>query len=282
MHPSILLKILCFSLITFGSMPARCVQGLEKDMASRATRVLDKYTWECIVRDIEAITNTYRKMNKIMSLGLDNRVRIDAIHRMCRDHGQSSISSRQIIIVDVGAGPGDSVSTIAEICKQVSYIIAVDPSPRLLGNIAPSALCDRIVAVAENMPLRSSSVFGVTAFYAARDFKNLNRAISEILRVIDKGRIAIGDIFLPQGFLKSNAVKIWVCILVPLLALLFARKQWRHYRGLCRSLKGWLSVEQLCSLIKNIAKLDSYKVKCLEYSKYVLGGLGYVVAERST
>jgi len=249
-------------------------------MASQASRVLDEYTWECIVRDIEAIVNTYRRMNKVMSLGLDDRVRFEAIKQMCKNAELDNNDLRKTIIVDVGAGPGDSISVITNVCKQVSYIVAIDPSPRLLKNIAPSALCDRVVAVAENIPLRSSSVYGVTAFYAARDFKNLSRAINEMLRILNRGRIAIGDIFLPQEAMKSVAVKTWVCLFVPILALLFARKQWRHYRGLCRSLRGWLSVEQLCRVIEDIAAYNRYEVKGLMCRKYVLGGLGYVVAEQ--
>ena len=249
-------------------------------MASQATRVLDEYTWECIVRDIEAVVNTYRRMNKIMSLGLDDRVRFDAIKQMCKDMQPGNDEQRRVIIVDLGAGPGDSISVIANVCKQVSYIVAIDPSPRLLKNVVSSALCDRVVAVAENIPLRSSSVSGVTAFYAARDFKNLGGAVTEMLRILNKGRIAIGDIFLPQETMRSIAVKTWVCLFVPILALLFAPKQWRHYRGLCKSLRGWLSVEQLCKLIENVASHNHYGVKGLVCRKYVLGGLGYVVAEQ--
>lgn len=242
--------------------------------AQRNSRVLDEETWRCIVQDIEAITNVYRRMNRIMSLGLDNRIRVEALKNLCSNINEG-LKNKPIILADIGAGPGDSIEPILSVCKETSYIIALDPSPRLLTNIEPNVFCERVVAIAEHLPLRTKSITFATAFYAARDFRNLNLALQEIRRAIGQGGIAIGDIFLPDEVLNNIAVKIWVCIIVPLLALVFATKQWKHYRGLCKSLKGWISVKGLCNMIKQVTGESNMRVYCREY---VFGGLGYVVA----
>ena len=243
-------------------------------VAQRATRILDKDTWRCIVQDIEAIVNVYRRMNKIMSLGLADKIRVEALKTLCNGL-EGGLNDKPIILADIGAGPGDSIKTIINVCRGVSYIIALDPSSRLLANIEPSMLCERVVAVAEYLPLRPRSITFATAFYAARDFQNLDQAIQEIVRTISRGGIAIGDIFLPDRTLNNIAVKIWVCVFVPLLAIMFATKQWRHYTGLCKSLKGWLSVKKLCNIIKQTDRENTIRTHCREYA---LGGLGYVVA----
>ncbi|WP_317894986.1 class I SAM-dependent methyltransferase [Pyrofollis japonicus] len=243
-----------------------------------SSRVLVDNIWLCIIRDIESIVDVYRRMNKIMSLGLDNKVRREAIEKMCfsiKKHYYSS-SRRQPIIIDVGSGPGDSIEKIFELCWDTpGYVIAVDPSSKLLSNIPSSALCDKVVGVAENLPIRNKSVKGVSSFYAARDFKNLDEALQEFIRVIDNGVIAVGDIFLPDNIIYRGLVRMWICLIVPVLALVFATRRWRHYLGLCNSIRGWISAKKLKELLITYGDggITSIGVK-----EFVLGGLGYVVA----
>jgi demethylmenaquinone methyltransferase/2-methoxy-6-polyprenyl-1,4-benzoquinol methylase len=242
-----------------------------------SNRVLVDNIWLCIIRDIESIVDVYRRMNKIMSLGLDNKVRIEAIEKMCSNiKYYHDFNRKQPVIIDVGSGPGDSIEEIFKRCGNTpSYVVAVDPSPKLISNIPSSALCDKVVGVAENLPIRDKSVKGVASFYAARDFKNLDEALQEFIRVIDNGAIAIGDIFLPDNIIYKNLVRIWICLIVPILALVFATKRWRHYLGLCNSIRGWISAKKLKELLITYGNED---ITDIGLKEFVLGGLGYVVA----
>ncbi|ABM79920.1 class I SAM-dependent methyltransferase [Hyperthermus butylicus] len=227
-------------------------------------RRLDISFWRKIISDIEAIISYYRRMNRIMSLGHDEKVRCDAVQAICRH-------TRCMLVLDVGAGPGDSVRCICKVAKP-AYIVAVEPSSRMvrLSCRACRHVCDAVVAIAESLPFRSTVFDAVTSFYAARDYLNLTAALREERRVACGG-VVIGDIFVPASKLLRLLQKIWVCVFAPFIALIVAAGKWKPYTTLCRTLSRWLTIGEMGSML-----CSGYEV--CEQRAYVVGGLGYVAA----
>ena len=226
-------------------------------------RKLQLSFWRRVVEDIASIIRVYKKMNTIMSFGLDSRVRREGIHQLgdCR------------LRVDIGVGPGDSIVLLVDKCQ---YVIGVEPSDRLarasLENcrvLGAGGLCDIVVAVAEKMPFRGQSIDCAASFFAVRDFFDLNEGLNEIGRVV-KSNFVVGDIFLPKSRIVRFALKIWVCLFVPIIAFVIAGRVWRSYLSLCRTLSSWITIDELASAL---LQKGWYKV----YSRaYGLGGLGVV------
>ena len=247
-----------------------------RDVAARASiehRCLDHRTWALIVSQIEGIKHVYNFMNKFMSLGLEDIVRRDAVEALVNSAGLRGYEHRQVIVVDVGSGPGTSLKAIRRLLDK-SFIVAVDPSTRLLSTACTGILCERVAGVAEHLPVRNRGVDIVTSFYASRDFQSLPEALVSMLNVARRG-LAIGDVFLPRQLLKRFLVRTWVCRIVPILALLLAKRYWRNYKGLCITLKQWCDVGELEEYIEQLSeKLNRPAI--VKSRSYVLGGLGYV------
>jgi len=212
----------------------------------------------------------YSLLGRLFSLGYACRVRREAL-----DHALSRVDV-PVKVVDVGSGPGDSVKLLTS-RSSVSYVIAVEPSPLLVQKSCSTAmhLCDAVQAVAEHLPLRDKGVGLVSSFYAVRDYRDTLKGLSELLRVAAEA-VAIGDIFLPEDILRRLLVKTWACIIAPLLAAMVYLVRGARYRGICRSLRGWCSVEKLASTIAEIGR-GAFRVA---YRSLILGGMGYVVAWR--
>ncbi len=228
-------------------------------------RKLSESVWRRVVSDIENIVPVYARMNRVMSFGLDERV---------RSRGISSLGSCATCL-DAGAGPGDSLLKASSmgVC---GYIVALEPSA-LLASIAGQRcglLCDVVVGVAEALPLRANAVSCSMAFFSARDFIDLEKGVEEIARVTRRA-IVIGDIFLIRARLLRFLQLFWVCMVVPLIAMFVAGSRWKSYTSLCKTLKGWLTAEQLA---------ESLKAKGLSVSvtAYAFGGLAIVKASKDT
>lgn len=234
-------------------------------------RRLERRQWETIIEQIESIKREYTVLGDLSSLGNARRVRRGALRRAAEVLGHSPR-----VLVDVGAGPGDSVREAAGLLGP-GYIVAVDPSPRLVSEACRGLehVCDAVVAVAEHLPIRGRGADLATSFYAARDFQDLRLGVREMIRA--SRVVAIGDIFLPRNPVARLLVRAWVCVAAPLLAMLVAFLRGLSYRGICSTLRGWCSVEDLAALIQEEASRLGLGA-AVEPRGIVLGGLGYVVA----
>ncbi len=223
--------------------------------------------WQRVIGQIERVSKVYTSTARVISLGLSDKVREDALKAAI-----ACTSRNRVVVVDVGAGPGDSALAAAKLMKP-SYIACVDPSVKLLSicrSRVDPVLHDAIVAVSEHLPVRDGAADVASSFYAVRDFKNLRQGLQEMVRVTSSV-VVIGDIFLPRRTPMKQMVRAWICGLTPLLVSLVAPGYSDDYRGLCDTLKGWTSVEELAQLLENYTSLVLLR-------SYALGGLGYVLA----
>jgi len=186
------------------------------------------------------------------------------------------IRKKALTIIDIGSGPGDSVAYILKIFNS-PYVVCIDPSPELLRNCLSQLsnfrhVLEPVISIAERLPLRDNAADVASSFYAMRDFYNLAEGVREAVRISRIG-LAVGDIFLPKNTLAGHIVRVWVCKIAPLLVELVAPGYSKYYRGICETLDGWLSAEELGKLIEGEGMVRRVTIK-----KYMLGGLGFVVA----
>ncbi|WP_168371228.1 methyltransferase domain-containing protein [Pyrodictium occultum] len=257
-----------------GSREGRLATSLSNPIERIEERRLDNATWQLIINQIERIKQVYDYMNKIMSLGIEDRVRHDAVDLVARLLGGVEAHS-QPVVVDVGSGPGSSVRVIRRMLPH-SFVVAVDPSVQLLASACTGPLCDRVAAVAESLPVRSGGADFVTSFYASRDFRSLSSALYSMISAARRA-VVIGDVFLPRQLVRRLLVRSWICWAVPVLAFVFARRYWGLYRGLCITIRGWCDVEELGHYVEHLSQ-SLNRAAVVHMRKYMLGGLGYVAA----
>jgi demethylmenaquinone methyltransferase/2-methoxy-6-polyprenyl-1,4-benzoquinol methylase len=187
--------------------------------------------WRSVVEAIEAVTPRYELVNVAMSLGLGwiaRRRGVAALARACPEPR---------VVVDVGPGPGPSLDLLAR-GLQPSYLVALEPSEAMASRLPRGHSVDVVVGVAEAMPLRLGCCDAATAFYSARDFMDAWAGVAEMARVSRRCLLLV-DMFRPANRLVGLLLRLWVCWIVPVIAMVLAGPVWRSYRMLCTTLEGW-------------------------------------------
>jgi len=205
--------------------------------------------WEEIVNDIETLARAgcYERVNKVLSLGLVNRLRRKAARLVYRP-------GKTMYLADLGAGPGTSTRIIAEVARE-SVILMVDPSLEML-RIAAKNLRDpriaKIGGVFESLPFPDDSIDAITAMFSYRDAYDYYEALDEFARVLRRdGRLALLDFYRQENAIMHFLLKAGVYIGVP-LALLISRcpRYLNTYKSFVASLDRMLTKKELESALR--------------------------------
>lgn len=134
------------------------------------------------------IAGTYDKLNRIISLGIDQRWRRRAIQILSKENPSE--------ILDVATGTAD-FALAASGLKGVN-ITGIDIAEDMLSigrdKVKAKGLEQRIELIcadSENLPFESNKFDATIVSFGVRNFENLDKGLSEILRVIKPGGILI-------------------------------------------------------------------------------------------
>jgi demethylmenaquinone methyltransferase / 2-methoxy-6-polyprenyl-1,4-benzoquinol methylase len=143
--------------------------------------------------------------------------------------------SAGMTLVDVAAGTGLVTVAGVELVGPSGRVIAIDPSPGMLAELRKKVAVEAIEAFAEAIPLPDALADFVSMGYALRHVDNLDRALSEYLRVLKPGgKVCLMEISRPKGRLLRGLLRFHISVLVPLMARLSGRhadvqKLWAYY-----------------------------------------------------
>ncbi len=208
--------------------------------------------WAGIVNAIANIAPVYERMNTIMSLLLGPLARVRGVWAASRVCGNR-------IVVDVGAGHGVSSELLLKIIRP-GYLVLIEPWQPMAQRLKAldPIVADVVIAFGEHLPLRSSCCSLVSAFYSLRDFIDPIKGLSEMYRTA-KTCILIVDLFKPRGPIARRLLELWVCRIVPLLAVIAGGELWRNYLKLCETLNGWMDSETLTRALSAVAYTALWK-----------------------
>ena len=198
------------------------------------------------VRDMfDRIAPRYDALNRVMSVGLDQRWRRRALD-------------------EIGVGPGDLVVDLAcgtgDFCELASArgarVLGVDSAIQMLRQARERGLDFMSVqGDAEWLPLRSASVDVVTCGFALRNFVSLEGVLREIARVVKPGgRIALIDVDRPKWGPLRVAHSLYFDRVVPLVGGIVSDR--RAYRYLPQSTAYLPAAEELKEMISAAGFLD--------------------------
>lgn len=162
---------------------------------------------EFIKKMFDSISKDYDKLNDIMSFGLHKRVKKDII---------KGLSSRESIL-DLCTGTGDIAGILKEKFPR-SKVIGIDFSENML-EIAKSKhpQIEFIQGDCTNLPFEDESFDLCTVAFGLRNIPELEKAVSEIYRVLKKDGIFINlDLGKPNRFFNlflKPYMYVWVAIL---------------------------------------------------------------------
>jgi len=134
------------------------------------------------------ISGTYDGLNRIISLGIDKRWRKRAIQLLALENPTS--------VLDVATGTADFALAACQL-KGLS-VVGVDIAEEMLAigrvKVAKLGLAERIEllsADSENLPFESNKFDASIVSFGVRNFENLEKGLSEIMRVIKPGGVLI-------------------------------------------------------------------------------------------
>ncbi len=166
----------------------------------------------------DAIAGVYDRMNAVMTAGMDRRWRERAA-----DLAQLPPGARAL---DVATGTGDLALELAARVGPRGEVVGVDFSERMLAlarEKAPAVRFETGNALA--LDHERDSFDAATVAFGARNFADLERGLSELVRVVRPGgRVVVLEITTPRKPPLSWFFRIWFDRLVPLLGRVTGRQ----------------------------------------------------------
>jgi len=196
----------------------------------------------------DAIAPRYDLLNRLLSLGIDQRWRRLLVERLALQPGA--------VELDLATGTADLALLIARSVTD-ARVIGVDPSLEMLrvghAKVEAAGLAARVSLQAGNAEqltgFEARSVDAVSMAFGIRNVPDRGRALRELARVTRPGgRIAILELSEPRGGLLGPLARFHVHRVVPWLGALLSGA--REYRYLQRSIAAFPSPDEFGRLMK--------------------------------
>lgn len=153
--------------------------------------------------DFDTIAQTYDRLNRVMTLGLDRRWRKYAVRGLQGD------------VLDVACGTGDMV---LELQKRGCTVTGIDLSEEMLSIAKTKAPATYMISDAEQLPFPDETFDAVTCAFGVRNFVHLEQGITEMLRVLKPGgRMVILELTTPDCALIKPFYNLYTKHIIPRL-----------------------------------------------------------------
>ncbi len=164
----------------------------------------------------DRIARVYDRMNAVMTVGLDRHWRERAVDLAAAAPGDR--------VLDVATGTGDLALELARRVAPRGEVVGADFSEAMLdvARTKGSGAGVRFeVANALKLPYRDDEFDAATVGFGARNFSDLRRGLSEMVRVVRPGgRVVVLEITTPTRPPMSTVLGVWFDHIVPALGRL--------------------------------------------------------------
>lgn len=191
----------------------------------------------------DAIAPRYDLLNRLISLGIDQRWRRKTVAALNLQHGQKAL--------DLATGTADLALMVAE--RTGASVVGLDPSANMLdvGRSKLGAFEGQIQLVegdAQSLPFDDDTFDGVCMAFGIRNVPDRDAALAEIARVTRPGgRVAILELSEPKSGLMGSLARFHMHTIVPMLGSWLSGS--REYRYLPDSIARFPAPEQFCQMM---------------------------------
>lgn len=176
---------------------------------------------EQVATMFNTISGNYDNLNRVISFGIDVKWRKKVLDLVAK--------TKPNTILDIATGTGDLAILMAQTSAQ--KIIGLDISSGMLDvgkqKIAARKLSERIEMVlgdSENMPFEDNHFDAITVAFGVRNFENLEKGLSEILRVLKPGgTFVILETSVPEKTPFKQGYHFYSKNILPLIGKLFSK-----------------------------------------------------------
>jgi demethylmenaquinone methyltransferase/2-methoxy-6-polyprenyl-1,4-benzoquinol methylase len=176
---------------------------------------------EQITKMFDNISREYDGLNRIISFGTDVKWRKKVVNIVAAESPD--------MVLDIATGTGDLAINLTS--TGASRIVGLDISDGMLEigreKIAKKNLGNTIEMVlgdSENLPFEDQSFDAITVAFGIRNFENLNKGLSEILRVLKPGGIfVILETSVPSKTPFKQGYLLHTKVILPWIGKLFSK-----------------------------------------------------------
>jgi demethylmenaquinone methyltransferase/2-methoxy-6-polyprenyl-1,4-benzoquinol methylase len=169
----------------------------------------------------DTISGNYDNLNRVISFGIDVKWRKKVL-KIVSD-------KKPKVILDIATGTGDLAILLAQ--TNAEKIIGLDISAGMLEvgkkkvqekNL--SNIIELVLGDSENMPFEDNYFDAITVGFGVRNFENLEKGFSEILRVLKpNGVFVILETSIPDKFPYKQGYNFYSKNILPLIGKLFSK-----------------------------------------------------------
>lgn len=208
---------------------------------------------EQVAQMFDAISGNYDNLNRVISFGIDIKWRKKVLKIVN--------AAKPITILDIATGTGDLAILMAE--TKAEQIIGLDISAGMLEvgvkKIADKNLSKTIEMVlgdSENMPFDTDYFDAVTVAFGVRNFENLEKGLTEILRVLKpEGVFVILETSVPDKTPYKQGYQFYSKNILPLIGKLFSKDN-AAYGYLSESAAAFPYGEALNNILRKVGFID--------------------------
>ncbi|AXT60844.1 bifunctional demethylmenaquinone methyltransferase/2-methoxy-6-polyprenyl-1,4-benzoquinol methylase UbiE [Aquimarina sp. AD10] len=201
----------------------------------------------------DTISGNYDGLNRVISFGIDIKWRKKVVKLVHKTNPEK--------ILDVATGTGDLAINL---CKTGALeIIGLDISAGML-NVGKDKIkakdLDNIISMvqadSENLPYTDNYFDAITVAFGVRNFENLEKGLSEILRVLKPGGIfVILETSIPTKTPYKQGYKFYSTKILPLIGKLFSKDR-SAYSYLSESAAAFPYGESFNNILRKIGFID--------------------------
>lgn len=206
-----------------------------------------------VTKMFDTISKEYDGLNRVISFGIDIKWRNKVVALVKETNPET--------ILDIATGTGDLAINLTK--TNAKKIIGLDISEGMLEvgrkKIANKKLEESItmlVGDSENLPFENDTFDAITVAFGIRNFENLEKGLSEILRVLKpNGIFAILETSVPSKTPYKQGYKFYTKYVLPSIGKLFSKDQ-MAYSYLSESASVFPHGETLNNILRKIGFIN--------------------------
>ena len=208
---------------------------------------------EQVAQMFDNISGNYDGLNKVISFGTDAKWK-QKILKMVK-------ASQPKSILDIATGTGDLAILFAS--TSATEIIGLDISQGMLDigkkKIAAQHLDSKIQMVlgdGENIPYPDNYFDAITVAYGVRNFENLEKGLTDILRTLKPGgQLIILETSVPTQFPFKQGYYVYTNFIMPTIGKLLSKDK-KAYQYLSTSAQNFPFGEALNNILRKIGFIE--------------------------
>jgi len=176
---------------------------------------------------------------------------IDKIWRSRIRENLELFDFKKLIILDLAAGTGDLTKELMKLSPDMIY--ACDISDNMLEVLREKIKSNKLSTVnspAEKLPFTDNAFDVVTVGFGVRNFYELEKALNEIYRVMNKNGILVILDFFKVNSVKAKIFNLYSGKVMPAVGNFLSKSKTKAYSYLNQSISDFLTVDEFITLAK--------------------------------